>query len=96
MDMANAKWIMEPSGGNPDGGHKADQTMSGRNSPFPNFYILVKWWCREQGIAIQLIQPGRPMQNGFIERINGSYRKEILDAYVFFELNEAFGRRTSC
>jgi putative transposase len=47
-----------------------------------------EWWCREKHITIQFIQPGRPMQNGFIERFNGSYRKEILDAYVFFELNE--------
>ena len=45
-------------------------------------------WARERNIAIQFIQPGKPMQNGFIERFNGSYRKEILDAYVFFELNE--------
>lgn len=45
-------------------------------------------WAREQQITIQYIQPGKPMQNGFIERFNGSYRKEILDAYVFFELNE--------
>ena len=28
------------------------------------------------------------MQNGFIERFNGSYRRELLDAYVFFELSE--------
>ena len=48
----------------------------------------LEWWCRDKGIVIQFIQPGRPMQNGFIERFNGSYRKEILDAYVFFELNE--------
>ncbi len=45
-------------------------------------------WPREKSIAIQYIQPGKPMQNGFIERFNGSYRKEILDAYVFFELQE--------
>jgi len=45
-------------------------------------------WAKEKAITIQYIQPGRPMQNGFIERFNGSYRKEILDAYVFFELDE--------
>lgn len=43
-------------------------------------------WCEAQGIIIQYIQPGRPMQNGFIERFNGSYRTEILNAYLFFDL----------
>jgi len=28
------------------------------------------------------------MQNGFIERFNGSYRREILDSYLFFDLEE--------
>ena len=45
-------------------------------------------WCDKHGIAIQFIQPGRPMQNGFIERFNGSYRREILDAHLFFHLDE--------
>jgi len=45
-------------------------------------------WAKDQQISIQYIQPGRPMQNGYIERFNGSYRREVLDAYVFFELYE--------
>ncbi|GAB3534872.1 hypothetical protein GCM10027443_22700 [Pontibacter brevis] len=45
-------------------------------------------WCRENGISIRYTQPGKPMQNGFIERFNGSYRREVLDAYLFIELEE--------
>lgn len=50
--------------------------------------IAFTLWAKEQGIAIQYIQPGKPMQNGFIERFNRIYRESILDAYLFFELNE--------
>lgn len=45
-------------------------------------------WCRDSQINIQFIQPGKPMQNGYIERFNRLYREAILDAYLFFELNE--------
>ena len=45
-------------------------------------------WCKDNQIQIRYIQPGRPMQNGFIERFNGTYRRDVLDAYVFFELYE--------
>ncbi|MBM3419173.1 MAG: transposase, partial [Bacteroidetes bacterium] len=29
-----------------------------------------EWWCKEHEIEIQFIQPGRPKQNGYIERFN--------------------------
>jgi putative transposase len=45
-------------------------------------------WCKDQGIENQYIQPGKPMQNGYIERFNRLYREAILDAYVFMDLEE--------
>nr|WP_191907087.1 IS3 family transposase [Adhaeribacter soli] len=45
-------------------------------------------WCEKEKTSIQYIQPGKPMQNGYIERFNGSYRREILDSYLFFDLEE--------
>jgi putative transposase len=45
-------------------------------------------WCRENKIERAFIQPGKPMQNGFVERCNGNIRKELLNAYVFMSLND--------
>ena len=45
-------------------------------------------WCKDHKIQLVFIQPGKPMQNGFIERLNGSIRSELLNAYVFRTLSE--------
>lgn len=46
-------------------------------------------WCEERGIRLELIEPGRPMQNGFIESFNGRLRDECLNANWFATLADA-------
>ena len=49
-------------------------------------------WAKTQGMAIRYTQPGRPNQNGCIDRFNRTFREEILDRHLFvrlFEVREA-------
>lgn len=40
-------------------------------------------WRESNDIEVVFIQPGKPQQNGFVKRFNGSFRREFLDAYLF-------------
>lgn len=45
-------------------------------------------WCERNSIEVVYIQPGKPQQNGFVERFNGSFRREFLNAYLFETLSQ--------
>ena len=46
-------------------------------------------WANSHGIQHLLIQPGRPMQNGYIESFNGKFRDECLNEQRFETLHQA-------
>ena len=50
---------------------------------------LVQDWAVNNNVKWDFIQPGKPMQNGYCERFNGTFRYEVLDSYIFDSLAEA-------
>jgi putative transposase len=53
-----------------------------------NISKLMKKWAALRNIEITYIQPGKPAQNGYVERFNRTYREEILDMYLFTNIQE--------
>lgn len=49
-------------------------------------------WCRQHGVELHHIQPGKPTQNAYIERFNGNMRRELLEANVFSTLDQVRAR----
>lgn len=47
-----------------------------------------KRWSKSHGIVLEYIQPGKPAQNGYIERFNRTYREEVLDMNLFRNIQE--------
>jgi putative transposase len=61
--------------------------VSDNGTEFTSMAILK--WCQETGIGWHYIAPGKPMQNGFVESFNGSFRDECLNETLFSSLAQA-------
>lgn len=47
-----------------------------------------KKWFERHGIERVYSEPGKPMQNGYIERFNRTFREDVLDAYLFSSISQ--------
>jgi putative transposase len=48
-------------------------------------------WQEDHAVAWHYIAPGKPMQNGFVESLNGRFRDECLNEHLFRSLPAARG-----
>jgi len=66
----------------------APATLRCDNGPeFTSRHFLA--WCAQKKIELVHIQPGKPMQNGFVESFNGRLGDECLNASWFVNLDDA-------
>ena len=52
-----------------------------------NISNVMSNWAANHDVKIKFIQPGKPAQNGYIERFNRTYREEILSMNLFCDLD---------
>lgn len=46
-------------------------------------------WAHKRGIEVEYIQPGKPIQNAYVESFNSRFRDECLNEEVFTDLEDA-------
>lgn len=46
-------------------------------------------WAKSRNIELKFIQKGKPHQNGYVERFNRNYRKEVLNNFAFDNIRQA-------
>ena len=49
-------------------------------------------WAYEHRVKLEFIQPGKPVQNCYVESFNGTFRDECLNEHWFLSLREARDR----
>lgn len=58
------------------------------NGPEFTSKAMIKWACNN-GVNLHYIDPGKPIQNAFVESFNGRFRDECLNQYWFTSLSDA-------
>ena len=46
-------------------------------------------WAYRNGVRLDFIRPGKPIENAYIESFNGRLRDECLNAEIFFSIEDA-------
>ncbi|MCP4602777.1 MAG: transposase [Proteobacteria bacterium] len=46
-------------------------------------------WAYRNGVRLHFIEPGKPVQNAFVESFNGKFRDECLNEHWFTNLADA-------
>lgn len=49
---------------------------------------LTSQWSKMHAIEFKYIQPGKPTQNAFVERFNGSFRRGTLNRFIFEDIDQ--------
>ena len=73
--------------GQPLPGRRLHGNLARGGTEFTSMAILK--WVQDTGIDRHFIAPGKPRQNGFIERFNGKLRDECHNETLFGTLGEA-------
>ncbi len=65
------------------------------NGPELTSYALTEW-CKEHDIERRFSEPGKPDHNSFIERLNQTYREEVLNAFLFDAISDVLEVTDGC